>query len=77
MAWPWERRRASSEEVLAAVAAYLRLLEAEWDSLTEVQRRSAIRLAVEAATALREPGARSPGISDTIVAPEQAEEPNA
>jgi hypothetical protein len=52
MAWPWERRRASSEQALAAVAAYLRLLEAEWDSLTEVQRRGAIRLAAQAATAL-------------------------
>jgi hypothetical protein len=57
MAWPWERRRASSDQVLAAVAAYLRLLEAEWDSLTDVQRRGAIRLAAEAATALRKPGA--------------------
>jgi hypothetical protein len=57
MAWPRERRRTSSEQVLAAVAAYLRLLEAEWDSLTDAQRRGAIRLAAEAATALRKPGA--------------------
>lgn len=53
---PSERRDASSEQVLAAVAAYLRLLEAEWGSLTDVQRRKAVRLALEAATASREPG---------------------
>jgi hypothetical protein len=56
MVLPWERRAASSEQVLAAVAAYLRLLEAEWGSLTDVQRRKAVRLALEAATAFREPG---------------------
>jgi hypothetical protein len=53
MAWPWERRRTSPEQVLAAVAAYLRLLDAEWDSLTDAQRRGAVRLAAEAAAALR------------------------
>src|SRR5947209_1420923 len=53
---PWERRAASSEQVLTAVAEYLRLLEAEWGSLTDVQRRKAVRLALEAATAFREPG---------------------
>jgi hypothetical protein len=56
MGLPSERRDASSEQVLAAVAAYLRLLEAEWGSLTDVQRRKAVRLALEAATASREPG---------------------
>jgi hypothetical protein len=58
MGLPSERRDASSEQVLAAVAAYLRLLEAEWGSLTDVQRRKAVRLALEAATASREPGER-------------------
>jgi hypothetical protein len=61
MGWPWERRGGSSEQVLAAVAAYLRLLEAEWGSLTDLQRRKAVRLALEAATALREPGDPTPG----------------
>jgi hypothetical protein len=56
MGLPWERRGASPQQVLAAVAAYLRLLEAEWGSLTDVQRRKAVRLALEAATASREPG---------------------
>jgi hypothetical protein len=76
MVWPRERRRTSSDQVLAAVAAYLRLLEAEWGSLTDVQRRAAIRLAAEAASGLRESGTVTSGIGD-IVAPEQAEGPNA
>ena len=59
MGWPWQRRDASPDQVLAAVAAYLRLLEAEWGSLTDAQRRKAVRLALEAATAFREPGVAS------------------
>jgi hypothetical protein len=63
MGLPSERRGASSGQVLAAVAAYLRLLEAEWGSLTDVQRRKAVRLALEAATASREPGDAPPEAS--------------
>lgn len=53
------RRGAPPEHLLAAVAEYLRLLDAEWDSLTEDERRKAVRLALEAASGSRGPGGGS------------------
>ena len=65
MSRSWRRHGEPAARLLGAVVAYLRLLEAQWETLDDAQRRSAIRLALEAAEPYRLASVREPGFPES------------